>query len=82
MQPSGFIEWKCNALEHKEEIAMKTDFMTYFRNSKLELSKVIFPTKPQVKQAFFAVFIVVTFVAVFLALVDLLMSSTLSAILG
>jgi preprotein translocase subunit SecE len=61
---------------------MKTDFMTYFRNSKLELSKVIFPTKPQVKQAFFAVFVVVTFVAVFLALVDLLMSSTLSAILS
>ena len=61
---------------------MKTDFMTYFRNSKLELSKVIFPTKPQVKQAFFAVFIVVAFVALFLALVDLLMSSTLSAILG
>jgi preprotein translocase subunit SecE len=83
MQPSGFIEWKCNALEHKEDIRlMKTDFMTYFRNSKLELSKVIFPTKPQVKQAFFAVFVVVTFVAVFLALVDLLMSSTLSAILS
>jgi preprotein translocase subunit SecE len=61
---------------------MKTDFMTYFRNSKLELSKVIFPTKPQVKQAFFAVFLVVTVVALFLALVDLLMSSTLSAILG
>lgn len=61
---------------------MKNDFMTYFRNSKLELSKVIFPTKPQVRQAFFSVFIVVTFVAIFLALVDLLMSSTLSAILA
>jgi preprotein translocase subunit SecE len=82
MQPSGFIEWKCCALEQRGLQIMKTDFMTYFRNSKLELSKVIFPTKPQVKQAFFAVFVVVTFVAVFLALVDLLMSSTLSAILG
>jgi len=54
----------------------------YFRNAKLELAKVIFPTKPQVKQAFFAVFIVVTFVSLFLALVDLIMSSTLSAILA
>ena len=82
MQPSGSIEWKCYALDEERGLPMKTDFMTYFRNSKLELSKVIFPTKPQVKQAFFAVFVVVTFVAVFLALVDLLMSSTLSAILG
>ena len=61
---------------------MKNSFTTYFRNSKAELSKVIFPTKPQVKQAAFAVFLVVTFVAIFLALVDLIMSLTLSAILG
>lgn len=54
----------------------------HINNAKLELSKVIFPTKPQVKQAFFAVFLVVTFVALFLALVDLIMSSALSAILG
>jgi preprotein translocase subunit SecE len=54
----------------------------HYKNAILELSKVIFPTKPQVKQAFFAVFLVVTFIAIFLALVDLLMSSTLSAILG
>ena len=52
------------------------------RNAKLELAKVIFPTKGQVKQAFFAVFLVVAVVAAFLALVDLLMSSILSAILG
>jgi preprotein translocase subunit SecE len=61
---------------------MKKDLGSYIRNSRAELSKVIFPTKPQVKQAFFAVFLVVTFVSIFLALVDLLMSSTLSAILG
>ena len=54
----------------------------HINNAKLELSKVIFPTKPQVKQAFFAVFLVVTFISIFLALVDLIMSSTLSAILG
>jgi preprotein translocase subunit SecE len=52
------------------------------RNAKLELAKVIFPTKGQVKQAFFAVFLVVTVISVFLALVDLLMSSVMSAILG
>jgi len=53
-----------------------------FRNAKSELAKVIFPTKGQVKQAFFAVFLVVTVVSIFLALVDLLMASALSAILG
>ena len=54
---------------------------SYIKNSRAELSKVIFPTKPQVKQAFLAVFVVVAFVSIFLALVDLIMSSTLSAIL-
>jgi len=54
---------------------------SYIRNSRAELSKVIFPTSSQVKQAFFAVFIVVAFVSVFLALVDFIMSSSLSAIL-
>jgi preprotein translocase subunit SecE len=61
---------------------MKDSFSAHFRNSKLELSKVIFPTKPQVRQAFIAVFVVVTFISLFLALVDLIMSSSLSAILG
>jgi preprotein translocase subunit SecE len=54
---------------------------SYVKNSRAELSKVIFPTSPQVKQAFFAVFMVVTFVSLFLALVDFIMSSSLSAIL-
>jgi len=61
---------------------MKNDITAYFRNSRSELAKVIFPTKPQDKQAFFAVFLVVTFISLFLALVDLIMSSSLSAILG
>ena len=52
------------------------------QNAKSELAKVIFPTKVQVKQAFFAVFLVVTVISLFLALVDLLMSSVLSVILG
>ncbi len=54
----------------------------HIRNAKLELSKVIFPTKGQVKQAYIAVVIVVSAVAAFLALVDLLMSSIMSTILG
>ncbi|MCF6310251.1 MAG: preprotein translocase subunit SecE [Sulfurimonas sp.] len=55
---------------------------THIRNAKLELSKVIFPTKGQVKQAYISVVIVVTVIAAFLALVDLVMSSVMSAILG
>ncbi len=60
---------------------MTTTLSNYIRNARTELSKVIFPTKQQVKQAFYAVLIVVTFVSLFLALVDLIMSSALSAIL-
>ena len=55
---------------------------TQIRNAKIELSKVIFPTKGQVKQAYIAVVIVVAVIASFLALVDLIMSSVMSAILG
>ena len=58
------------------------DLSKHIRNAKLELSKVIFPTKGQVKQAYIAVIIVVSAVAAFLALVDLLMSSVMTAILG
>ncbi|HUH43526.1 MAG: preprotein translocase subunit SecE [Sulfurimonas sp.] len=55
---------------------------THIKNARLELSKVIFPTKGQVKQAYISVLIVVTVIAAFLALVDLLMSSIMSSILG
>jgi len=54
----------------------------HFRNAKAELAKVIFPTKGQVKQAYISVVIVVTVIAAFLALVDLIMSSVMSALLG
>jgi len=53
---------------------------TYFSNVKEELQKVIFPTKTQIRQAFIAVFIVVTVITIFLALVDLMMSSIVSSI--
>lgn len=55
---------------------------THIKNARLELSKVIFPTKGQVKQAYISVVIVVTVIATFLALVDLVMSSIMSLILG
>ena len=54
----------------------------HIRNARSELAKVIFPTKGQVKQAYISVLIVVTVIAAFLALVDLLMSPIMSAILG
>ena len=57
-------------------------FTKHIKNAKVELDKVIFPTSVQVRQAFISVVIVVTVISLFLALVDLVMSSTLSAILG
>jgi len=54
---------------------------TFITNAKLEIHKVIFPTKIQVRQAFFAVIVVVTVISMFLALVDLLMSSIVSSVL-
>ncbi|MCH9741034.1 MAG: preprotein translocase subunit SecE [Epsilonproteobacteria bacterium] len=55
---------------------------TYFTHVKAEIQKVIFPTKVQVRQAFVAVFIVVTVISIFLALVDMLMSGIVTAAVG
>jgi len=55
---------------------------THIRNAKTELAKVIFPTKGQVKQAYISVIIVVSVIAAFLALIDFVMSSFMSAVLG
>ena len=54
----------------------------HIRNARAELTKVIFPTKGQVKQAYISVVIVVTVISLFLALVDLIMSAFMSAVLG
>jgi len=54
---------------------------SYIQDARSELSKVIFPTKQQVKQAYISVIVVVGFVALFLALVDFIMSSTVSVLL-
>ena len=52
--------------------------INYVKLSKLEILKVIFPTKEQVRNAFITVFIVVSVVSLFLALVDAIMSFSLS----
>lgn len=54
--------------------------ITCFKLSKAELRKVIFPLKEQVRNAYITVFVVVVVISLFLALVDWLMSSIVSAI--
>ena len=55
-----------------------SNIISFLKEAKVELDKVIFPTKIQVKQAFIAVIIVVAVIAAYLALVDLLMSEIVS----
>jgi len=52
-----------------------------YTNAKVELEKVIFPIKEQIRQAYLSVFIVVTIVSLFLALVDAIMSFSISSII-
>ncbi|MBC5856815.1 preprotein translocase subunit SecE [Campylobacter jejuni] len=54
--------------------------ITYFKLSKAELRKVIFPLKEQVRNAYITVFVVVAVISLFLALVDWFMSFIVSAI--
>ena len=56
--------------------------INYVKMSKLELTKVIFPLKEQIRSAFITVAIVVTVVTAFLALVDAIMSFSISSIIG
>ena len=56
------------------------NLIIYFKLSKAELGKVIFPIKEQVRNAYITVFIVVTVVSLFLALVDWIMGSSISLI--
>lgn len=67
------------ALPLKDNLMEK--FIKYFEAAKIELQKVIFPTKEQVKNAYIAVFIVVFIVSLFLAVIDLTMSFILSHIM-
>jgi preprotein translocase subunit SecE len=54
----------------------------YFNSVKSELSKVIFPIKEQIRTAYISVFIVVTVIALYLALIDGIMSLSLSSIIN
>lgn len=58
------------------------NLISYFRLSKAELSKVIFPMKEQVRNAYITVFIVVSVITLFLALVDWIMSSGIGLIVS
>jgi len=54
----------------------------YYKQAKEELFKVIFPIKEQVRSAYISVFVVVTVISLFLALIDALMSVGLSAVMN
>ncbi|PAF45717.1 preprotein translocase subunit SecE [Helicobacter sp. 11S02629-2] len=53
----------------------------YYKNVKEELSKVIFPTKEQIRNAFISVVVVVAVVTIFLAIVDFILHYALSKVL-
>ena len=54
----------------------------YYKQAKDELNKVIFPIKEQVRSAYLSVFVVVTVISLFLALIDTIMSLSLSSIIN
>jgi len=56
-------------------------FIEYVKEAKQELDKVIFPTPLEVKQSFISVTVMVTVIALFLGLIDLIMSGILKAVL-
>jgi preprotein translocase subunit SecE len=53
----------------------------YISVAKTELHKVIFPIKEQIRNALISVVVVVSVVSLFLALVDFIMSLTVSKII-
>jgi len=57
------------------------NLLKIFHDAKIELRKVIFPTKEQIRNSYISVFIVVTIITLFLALVDVIMSLALEAII-
>ena len=58
------------------------NFIHYYKQAKDELHKVIFPIKEQVKSAYLSVFVVVTVISLYLALIDSIMSVSLSSIMN
>jgi preprotein translocase subunit SecE len=57
------------------------NIMKIYHDARTEVRKVIFPTKEQIRNSFIAVFVVVTVVTVFLALVDVVMSLILDSVI-
>lgn len=55
---------------------------TFYKSAKEELNKVIFPIKEQIRSAYVSVFVVVTVVSLFLALIDAIMSLSLSSVMN
>ena len=55
--------------------------INYIKLSRAEIGKVIFPLKEQIRNAFITVFAVVVIVSLFLALVDAIMSFSLSKLI-
>jgi len=53
----------------------------FIKDARIEIEKVIFPTKTEIKQSFLSVFVVVTVVSLFLSVIDLIMSSVLKSVL-
>ncbi|MEA3512807.1 MAG: preprotein translocase subunit SecE [Campylobacterota bacterium] len=54
----------------------------FYKQAKDELHKVIFPIKEQIRSAYLSVFVVVTVISLFLALIDAIMSVSLSSIMN
>lgn len=55
--------------------------INYIKLSRAEIGKVIFPLKEQIRNAFITVFAVVAIISLFLALVDAIMSFSLSKLI-
>ena len=55
---------------------------TYYKNAREEIGKVIFPIKEQIRSAYVSVFVVVTVISLFLALIDAIMSFSLSTVMN
>jgi preprotein translocase subunit SecE len=58
------------------------NFINYYKKAKDELHKVIFPIKEQIKAAYLSVFVVVTVISLYLALIDSIMSVSLSSVMN
>ena len=54
----------------------------FYKQAKDELHKVIFPIKEQIRSAYLSVFVVVTVISLFLALIEAVMSVSLSSVMN